>query len=80
MSPWQGTEVLLFPATAPWMNETQTYTFAKAMKPSIAIPIHDGYLKDFFRDMRYKNYATFFERENITLVPLAEPGQVYELV
>lgn len=80
MAPWVGTEVLLFPVAAPWMNELQAYTFAKAMKPAITLPIHDGFLKDFFREARYQNYTNFLEKENITFISLTEVGQVYELV
>lgn len=79
MAPWEGTEVLLFVTSAPWMNEMQAYTFAKAMKPAIAVPIHDAFLKEFFQKARYQNYTKFLEREGITFVPFTEVGHVYEL-
>jgi L-ascorbate metabolism protein UlaG (beta-lactamase superfamily) len=79
MTPWMGTEVLIFPVTAPWMNEMQAYVFAKAMKPAIAIPAHDGYLKEFFQKARYQNYTEFLGREGITFISLTEVGQAYEL-
>jgi L-ascorbate metabolism protein UlaG (beta-lactamase superfamily) len=79
MQPWAGTEVLLLPIAAPWLNEPQALAFAKKMRPKIAIPIHDGFLKEFFQHMRYKGYETFLQRENIQFVPLAEPDDMYEL-
>jgi L-ascorbate metabolism protein UlaG (beta-lactamase superfamily) len=77
MQPWVGTEVLLLPISAPWLNEPQALAFAKIMQPKITIPIHDGFLKAFFRDMRNKAYETFLQRENIRFIPLAEPDDMY---
>jgi L-ascorbate metabolism protein UlaG (beta-lactamase superfamily) len=79
MSLWRGTEVLLFVASAPWMNERQAFDFVTAMQPKIAIPLHDGYIKEFFAKLRQENYANFFGRQGIVLIPMTEVGQSYDL-
>ena len=79
MRVWEGSDVLLFPVTAPWMNEMQAFLFAKALKPKLALPIHDSYVKDFFVKSRHKNYAEFLGQEGINFVSLIEPGDMYEL-
>jgi L-ascorbate metabolism protein UlaG (beta-lactamase superfamily) len=71
LAPWQGVPVLLAPIVAPWQNEIQLYTFVRTMKPRQVIPIHDGYIKDFFLQGRYQTYSDFFGREAIEFVPLA---------
>lgn len=79
MLPWQSTRVLLLPIAAPWLTEPEAYTFAKTMQPQVAIPIHDGYIKDFFLQMRYGVFQEFLQRANIQFMPvhMEEP---YELV
>lgn len=41
-------KVLLLPNGGPWATTLQTVAFAKAIKPEIAIPIHDGMHKEFW--------------------------------
>ncbi len=73
------TKILCLPTMAPWTTELQTYNFAKKMSPEIIIPIHDGYSKDFFLEMRYDNYEKFFEKDGIKFQRISEAGDYFEL-
>lgn len=42
-------EILALPIVAPWSKITETIDFALEVKPKIAIPIHDAFLKDYMR-------------------------------
>ncbi|TSC70220.1 MAG: beta-lactamase [Parcubacteria group bacterium Gr01-1014_70] len=74
-----GVKVLALPITAPWADQTRIAAFAEAMKPQIVVPIHDGYVKDFFRDGQYENYKNYFSEHEIIFQPLKEPGEFVEL-
>jgi L-ascorbate metabolism protein UlaG (beta-lactamase superfamily) len=39
-------EILFLPMIAPWMKMTEGVMFAKAVKPKIAVPIHEGFVKE----------------------------------
>jgi L-ascorbate metabolism protein UlaG (beta-lactamase superfamily) len=72
--PFAGVEVLIMPVMAPFLTEVGAAAFARRMRPSQVIPVHDGYAKDFFVSQRYANYARVFTAKNIKFHLLAEPG------
>jgi len=78
LAPWKAPSVLFTPIIAPWQNETQLYDFVQAMQPQRSIPIHDGYVQDFFREGRYQSYVEVFAAKDVTFVPLG-PGMSIEL-
>lgn len=41
-----GVDVLAVPLNAPWCRMQQTLDFVRAVRPRVAIPIHDGLLND----------------------------------
>ena len=75
----RGTKILCLPMTAPWETELQTFEFAKKMQPQFVVPIHDGYVKDFFLQSRYETFHKFLKRENITFQWMNKPGDYAEL-
>ena len=72
--PYAGVEVLIMPVMAPFLTEVGAATFARRMRPRQVIPVHDGYVKDFFVRLRYDNYDRVFTEMNIQFHKLAEPG------
>jgi L-ascorbate metabolism protein UlaG (beta-lactamase superfamily) len=44
--PGQSVDVLLLPVYAPWCKIAEVIDFARAVKPRLAVPIHDGLLND----------------------------------
>ena len=38
-------EILALPAAAPWMRVEESIEYARAVKPKIAFPVHDGIMK-----------------------------------
>ncbi len=77
--PWKGVELLILPVTAPFLTEVGVADFVRRMEPRRILPVHDGYVKDFFLEQRYKNYGSRFEKLGIQFHPLAEPGASIEL-
>lgn len=69
-----GIELLILPVSAPWLTELAVLDFARRIQPKQAIPVHDGYAKDFFLKQRYQAFATVLEQNNIKFHPLIEPG------
>lgn len=74
----KGTPILCLPIMAPWANEPQTYEFAKNLSPQFVIPIHDGYSKDFFLEMRYEAFKKFLDKESIQFQWMNKPGDYFE--
>ncbi len=62
--------VLALPITAPWANQLQIVAFAKFIAPKIVVPVHDGYVKDFYRDRTSEVFAKYLADFDIGLHPL----------
>ncbi len=75
----KGTPILCLPIMAPWANEPQTFEFAKNILPKYVLPIHDGYSKDFFLEMRYEAFGKFLEKENIKFEWMNKAGDYFEV-
>jgi hypothetical protein len=53
--------------------------FARTMAPQIIIPVHDGYVKEFFLKQRYDTFESYFSSLHITLQRMYLPGDFVEL-
>ena len=67
-------DVLALATMAPWTNEVDTLGFASRMNAKRIIPIHDGYVKDFFLRMRYNNWEDVFKGQSVKFERLERPG------
>ena len=76
---WKGVELLILPITAPFLTEVGVENFVRQMEPSRVLPVHDGYVQDFFRQARYDNYTARFKKLGVQFHPLAEPGASVEI-
>lgn len=74
-----NTKILALPMMAPWETELQAFNFAKKMSPEFVVPIHDGYVKDFFLESRYAAMQKFLKRENIEFQWMSAAGDVFEI-
>lgn len=72
-------EVLALPVMAPWCSEIDSVGFAGRMNAKRVLPIHDGYVKDFFLRMRYDNYENHFGAQNVKFERLAQAGDGVDL-
>jgi L-ascorbate metabolism protein UlaG (beta-lactamase superfamily) len=59
---YRGVAVLALPITAPWLTELDAAAFAERLSPSRVLPVHDGYIKDFFRSRRYGTFRQVLEK------------------
>lgn len=74
----KGIEVLMLPITAPWLRSVDAAAFATAVGAKTVIPVHDGYVKDFFLKGRYSAFTAVFKEVNIDFHPL-EIGEILEV-
>lgn len=54
-----GVDVLAVPINAPWAKISETLAFTRGVRPTFAIPIHDGLVKPNGRAMYLKHLADF---------------------
>lgn len=73
-----GIELLLMVTMAPFTYELRSAGFAGKLKPKQILPVHDGYVKEFFLKLRYDNYARHFENAGIKFHQLYQPGDYIE--
>ena len=72
-------EVLALPVMAPWCTEMDAVGFAARMNARRVLPIHDGYVKDFFLRMRYDNYERHFSEQGVKFERLDRAGVCVEV-
>ena len=72
-------DVLALPVMAPWCKEIESAGFAARMKAKRVLPIHDGYVKDFFLRMRYENWENHFGGQGVKFEALARVGDSVDL-
>ncbi len=74
--PAQQIEVLLLPVVAPWSKVAETLDYITAVKPKIALPIHDGFLK--VGGAFYALSKRWCEKYNTQFLEV-ENGKTYEI-
>jgi L-ascorbate metabolism protein UlaG (beta-lactamase superfamily) len=62
---YRGVEALALPIAAPWLKELEAAAFAERLAPRRVLPVHDGYLRDFFRTRRYETYGQYLKQSSI---------------
>jgi L-ascorbate metabolism protein UlaG (beta-lactamase superfamily) len=67
MADLKDVPLLALPITAPWLTELEAARFAERVAPRRVVPVHDGYVKDFFRTRRYQTFKQYFEKRKIGL-------------
>jgi len=79
LNPLKGIKVLALPVMALWLTELTVAEFAERMTPQMVVPIHDGYVKDFFIKQRYDNYTQHFSKQGVTFQPMSKPGDMVDI-
>ena len=74
----KGIKVLALPITAPWLRAIDMLELAETIGAKTVIPVHDAFIKDFFIQGQYQNYAKRFEKLDIAFRPLGI-GEVLEV-
>jgi len=72
---YAGVSVLALPVTAPWADKVRIAEFGAAMHPKHIIPIHDGYVKEFFLSMQYKEFAAYVKDYGSMFHSINNPGE-----
>jgi L-ascorbate metabolism protein UlaG (beta-lactamase superfamily) len=52
--PGQPVEVLAVPAAAPWLKVSEPIDYLRAVRPKVAVPVHDQVLSDAGRSIHYR--------------------------
>jgi L-ascorbate metabolism protein UlaG (beta-lactamase superfamily) len=75
--PGKPVDVLALPTAGPWMKISEAIDFAKAVKPRMAFPVHDGMIVPGFGGFVARMFETFLKEDGVTFVALAA-GDVKE--
>lgn len=75
----RGIDTLALPVMAPYLTELEVMKYAERIRAKQAIPLHDGYARDFFVEQRYENYAPRFEKIGTKFHKLVRPGDSVKL-
>ncbi len=79
LNPLKGIKTLALPVMAPWLTELTVAEFAERIAPQMILPIHDGYVKDFFIKQRYANYTRYFSEQGMTFQSMSKPGDSVDI-
>jgi L-ascorbate metabolism protein UlaG (beta-lactamase superfamily) len=66
-----GIDVLALPLNAPWAKVAETLTFVRAVRPRVAVPIHDGLLNNSGRN-GYLMHVSKFSHSDTELKDLSD--------
>jgi L-ascorbate metabolism protein UlaG (beta-lactamase superfamily) len=75
----RGIALLALPIMAPWTTELSTAAFAERLAPKRVMPIHDGYVKDFWLEARHANLGGHLRSKGIAYEAADEPGAAVEV-
>jgi L-ascorbate metabolism protein UlaG (beta-lactamase superfamily) len=76
LAEYRGVEALALVVTAPWMTDLDGAAFAERIAPRRVLPVHDGYLKDFFRRSRHRVFRGYLEKKQIGFEEVDANGAV----
>jgi L-ascorbate metabolism protein UlaG (beta-lactamase superfamily) len=76
--PGQPVEVLAVPAGAPWLKLAEPIDYLRAVRPKVAVPVHDQVLSAAGRSIHYRQLEQLGAKGGTTLRPL-DDGQPAEL-
>ena len=79
LNPLKGIKVLALPVAAPWLTELMVAEFAERISPQMVIPVHDGYVKDFFIKSRYDNYTRYFSEQGVKFQNMSKVGDAVDI-
>lgn len=79
LAEFKDVPVLALPVTAPWTTELDAAGFTDRIAPRRVVPVHDGYLREFFRVRRYQVFGQHFERKKIRFESGVGPDSAIEL-
>jgi L-ascorbate metabolism protein UlaG (beta-lactamase superfamily) len=65
--PGQPVEVLAVPAAAPWLKLSESIDYLRAVRPKVAVPVHDLVLSDAGRSIHYRQLEQLGGKGGATL-------------
>lgn len=70
--PHKEVQILALPVIGPWMKMEEAIEYAKALKPTIVFPVHDGMLREDRRAFTRTIPKALLEKEGIQFMDLTE--------
>jgi L-ascorbate metabolism protein UlaG (beta-lactamase superfamily) len=74
--PGQPVEVLAVPAAAPWLKVAEPIDYLRAVRPKVAVPVHDQVLSAAGRSIHYRQLEQLGAKEGTTLRSLDDGAPV----
>jgi L-ascorbate metabolism protein UlaG (beta-lactamase superfamily) len=72
--PGRPVEVLAVPAAAPWLKVSEAIDYLRAVRPRVAVPVHDRVLSPVGTSLHYRQLEQLGARDGTTLLVL-DDGQ-----
>ena len=72
-------QVVALPVAAPWLTMLSSLDFACRYRPEQVLPVHDGFVKDFFTERQYQNWQSLLDDRSIKFNGLRKPGDFIEI-
>jgi L-ascorbate metabolism protein UlaG (beta-lactamase superfamily) len=72
-------QALALPVAAPWLTMLSSLDFACRYRPEQVLPVHDGFVKDFFTDRQYQNWDRLLADRGMKFNGLRKPGDSIEI-
>jgi len=72
-------KAIALPVFGPWMAVTEALDFVLEYKPKQVMPVHDGYVKDYFLERQYQNWERWLKDEGIKFNPCIDAGDSFKI-
>jgi L-ascorbate metabolism protein UlaG (beta-lactamase superfamily) len=75
----RAVQVIALPVAAPWLTMLSSLDFACRNRPEQVLPVHDGFVKDFFTERQYQNWEILLADRGMKFNGLRNPGDSIEI-
>jgi L-ascorbate metabolism protein UlaG (beta-lactamase superfamily) len=75
----RAVQVSALPVAAPWLTMLSSLDFACRHRPEQVLPVHDGFVKDFFTERQYQNWDSLLADRGMKFNGLRKPGDSIEI-
>ena len=67
-------KVIALPVFGPWMMVAKALEFVLKYSPEQIVPVHDGFVKDYFLERQYQNWERWLKGKGIKFNPCLDAG------
>lgn len=72
-------EVIALPVAASWLKMVESVDFADSYAPKKVVPVHDGFIKEFYSSTAYAMWDKLLDAKGIGFEKMLNPGDSVEI-